>query len=276
MKYHYGKNILITGASSGIGKCTAQTLAKAGFCVYGISRRGGDDEVCGDGFIKMMCADVTDDESVEDVVKRILAQAGSIDILVNAAGTGVCGAVDECSAQDAMDQMNTNYLGVLRMINAVVPEMRRRRKGLVINIGSVGGIFPIPFQSLYSSSKFAVEAMTECMRIELKQFGVKAVLIEPGDIKTGFTAARVYAKKARNSDYGEPFRRSIAQMERDEQGGASPQIIADAILKTIGRKSPSVRYVVGFKYKLFVFLKRLLPAKLVESILTGMYPNSNN
>ena len=274
MNYIYGKNVLLTGASSGIGACTAKTLAEAGFHVYGISRRGGEDKSFGDGFIKMLKADVTDEESIKACVSSVIKEAGTIDILINAAGNGICGAVDECTAADAYNQLNTNYLGALRMINAVVPAMRERRCGLVINIGSVGGIFAIPFQSLYSSSKYAVEAMTECMRIELKPFNVKAALIEPGDIKTGFTAARVYSSGAKNTAYGEPFKRAIAQMERDETNGASPQIIANAVLKTVGKKNPPVRTVTGAMYKFFVFLKRILPARTVEAILTAMYPNS--
>ena len=276
MDNQYGKNVLVTGASSGIGKAIANTLAQLGFHVYGVSRHGGDDIQYGDGFIKMLKLDVTDDTSVKSTVQSIFAEAGSVDILINAAGTGICGAVDECTAADAMAQMNTNYFGVIRMINAVVPQMRSRRCGLIINIGSVGGIFSIPFQSLYSSSKFAIEALTECMRIELKPFGVKACIIEPGDIKTGFTAARTYTEKAKNSDYGEPFKRAIAQMEKDETGGASPQIIADAAVKIIKRKNPPVRKVVGGLYSFFAFLKRIFPALLVEKLLTAMYPNSKN
>lgn len=276
MNNRYGSNVLITGASSGIGNATAHTLAKMGFHVYGISRRGGDDISYDTGFLKMIKADVTNDESVSSAVEFVLNEAGSIDILINAAGTGICGAVDECNADDALMQMNTNYLGVIRMINAVVPHMRSRKSGFVINIGSVGGIFAIPFQSLYSSSKYAVEALTECLRIELKPFGVKACLVEPGDIKTNFTAARTYTEKAKNSDYGEPFRKAIAQMEKDEQNGASPQIIANAIVKIIRKKNPPVRKVVGGMYSFFTFLKRILPARTVEFILTAMYPNSKN
>lgn len=274
MTYIYGKNVLITGASSGIGASTARTLAEAGFHVYGISRRGGEDASYNGGFIKMLKADVTDEESIRACVSSVTEEAGTIDILINAAGNGICGAVEECTARDAYDQLNTNYLGALRMINAVVPAMRERRRGLVINIGSVGGIFAIPFQSLYSSSKYALEAMTECMRIELKPFNVKAALIEPGDIKTGFTAARAYSSGAEKTAYGEPFKRAIAQMERDETNGASPQIIANAVLKTVGKRNPPVRTVVGAMYKFFVFLKRVLPARTVEALLQAMYPNS--
>ena len=277
MNMIYGKNVLLTGASSGIGRATAELLCSDGYHVYGLSRRGGDDVYKGEGFIKMLRCDVTSDASVKKTVEEVIAEAGSIDVLINAAGNGLCGAVDECTAMDAFEQMNTNYLGVVRMINEVVPHMRERQNGLVVNIGSVGGIFAIPFQSLYSSSKFAVEAMTECMRIELKPFNVKACLVEPGDIKTGFTAARKYTEKAKNSAYGEPFRRAIAQMEKDERGGAEPFVVAKAVLCMMNKKNPPIRKVAGaFIYKVFPFLKRLLPSRLVETVLTAMYPNSNN
>lgn len=275
MNNQYGNNVFITGATSGIGFATAKMLAEAGFCVYGASRHGGEDIITKNGFVKMMKIDVTDEESISNCIRNVIAAAGSIDILINAAGNGVCGAVDESEFEAAFSQFNVNYFGTLRVINEVSPLMRKRGKGLIINIGSVGGIYSIPFQSLYSSSKMAVEAMTECMRIELKPFGVKATLIEPGDIKTGFTAARRYSKKAQNSEYGIEFKRSLAQMESDEQNGDSPDIIAKAILKVIGKKNPPVRTVVGGIYKFFVFLKRILPAITVEKIITCMYPKSN-
>lgn len=278
MKYIYGKNVLITGASSGIGMACAELLCDRGYHVFGLSRRGGEDKSSAEGgFIHHICADVTDDSSVKAAVAEAIAMADTIDILINAAGNGLCGAVDECTAEDALAQMNTNYLGVVRMINEIVPLMRERRNGIVVNIGSVGGIFAIPFQSLYSSSKFAVEALTECMRIELLPFNVRACLVEPGDIKTGFTSARKYTEKAKRSAYGEPFRRAIAQMEKDERGGAEPISVAKAVLYMINRKNPPIRKVAGaFIYKVFPFLKRILPSRLVERVLTAMYPNSRN
>ena len=188
---------------------------------------------------------------------------------------GISGAVEECTGEDGIAQMNTNYAGVLRTLHAVLPHMRQRRSGLVINISSVGGIFSIPFQTLYSSSKYAVEALTEGLRIELAPYNVRASLIEPGDVRTGFTAARIYTEDAKNSAYGDAFRHAIAQMEYDEQHGAHPQLIVKAIMKTIRSKNPPVRRVPGVTYKILVFLKRLLPARMVEWILTLMYPKSS-
>ncbi|HHT86673.1 MAG TPA: SDR family oxidoreductase [Clostridiales bacterium] len=270
----YGNVVLITGASSGIGRSTAIMLAKNGFRVYGASRRGGENEDYQNGFIHMIKMDVCSDASVAEAVSSVISIEGSIDILINAAGIGVSGAVEECSAADAFTQFNTNYFGIIRTIGAVLPHMRKQGKGLIINIGSVGGIFTIPFQTLYSSSKFALEALTEGLRIELAPFNVKATLIEPGDIKTGFTKARMFGYKTENSAYGDKFHAAIAQMEYDEQNGKPPETIAKAILKVINKKNPPVRTVVGGMYKAFVFLKRIMPDRFVEFVLTQMYPNS--
>lgn len=269
----YGNVAIVTGASSGIGASVARLLFDNGFTVYGGSRRG---VVCTEG-VKPLRLDVTDDASVKSAVKQAISEQGCVDILVNCAGTGIAGAVEDCSGGDALAQMNTNYAGTLRMIAAVLPSMRKNRRGLIVNIGSVGGIYSIPFQTLYSSSKAAVEALTEGLRIELLPYNVKATVIEPGDVKTGFTAARMYASGCPGgvSEYGEPFTRSIHQMEHDEQSGMPPESIAAAVVKAITKKNPPVRTVVGFQYKFFVFLKRLFPTRLVESILTSMYPNSS-
>jgi short-subunit dehydrogenase len=152
--------------------------------------------------------------------------------------------------------------------------MRKARNGLIINISSVGGIFSIPFQTLYSSSKFALEALTEGLRIEIAPFNVKATLIEPGDIKTGFTKARIFSYKSDDSVYGERFHAAIAQMEYDEQNGKPPETIANAIMRVIRKKNPPIRTVVGAMYKAFVFFKRIMPSRLVEFVMTQMYPNS--
>ena len=274
MQNPYGKVALVTGASSGIGACAAHTLAKAGFHVYGGSRRGEGRSDCGAGFVQMLKLDVTDDASVAAAVQAVEAAEGRVDILINCAGTGIAGAVEDCSGSDALAQMNTNYVGVLRMISAVLPGMRQQRRGLIINVGSVGGIYSVPFQTLYSSSKYAVEALTEGLRIELKPFGIKAALVEPGDVKTGFTAARMYASGCEKTAYGEEFHHAVRQMEHDEQSGAGPETVVAVMLKLIQSKNPPVRRVVGLMYQFFVFLKRLFPARLVETIMTAMYPNS--
>ena len=275
-KNPYGSVALITGASSGIGLETAKTLANLGFTVYGSSRRGGDGakRENGEGKLVMLKMDVTDSVSVEGAVAEILEQEGHIDILINCAGMGIAGAVEDCSGEEAMRQMDVNYAGVLRCIRAVLPSMRAQGRGLIINIGSVGGIFSIPFQTLYSSSKYALEALTEGLRIELRPWGVKAALVEPGDIKTGFTAARTFAEGANTTAYGKRFTQAAKQMEHDEENGKGPDTVVRVILQTIRSKNPPVRRTVGGTYKVLVFLKRILPAALVETLLNAMYPES--
>ncbi len=280
----HGSVVAITGASSGIGLHTAFLLCSMGFHVYGGSRRGvlspdinpkdfiPDGETRG-GFFHMFALDVTSDDSAEAFLMKILEREPGVDILINAAGNGLSGAVEDCTAEDARAQMDTNYFGALRMQAIMLPGMRARGRGLVINVGSVGGIFPIPYQTLYASSKAALGIMTEGLRLELRPYGVHAALLEPGDVKTGFTAARAYTKKAlgESSPYRAAMIKSIGRMERDEENGMPPNTVALAIARTVRRKNPPARQAVGGSYRIFVFLKRLLPARLVETLLHGMY-----
>ena len=273
-KNPYGNVVLVTGASSGIGFETAHSLGVLGFTVYGASRRGGENVSYGKGSVTMLQMDVTDDDSVKNAVDSILEKEGRIDILINCAGIGIAGAVEDCSGADALKQMDVNYVGALRCIGAVLKNMRERKSGLIINIGSVGGIFSIPFQTLYRSSKFALEALTEGLRIEIKPFNVKAALVEPGDVKTAFTSSRIYAEGCKKTAYGTCFTQSVKQMEHDEQNCLPPNAVVKAILKTIRTKNPPVRRTVGAVYSIFVFLKRLLPSRLVIALLEMMYPKS--
>ena len=270
MKKLYGKRILITGASSGIGKATAEMLAAMGAIVYAGSRRAKTGIATGN--IRELTLDVTDDASVKAAVDHMLECEGRIDALVCCAGIGISGAVEDISADEAMAQLDTNFCGVLRVVNAVLPTMRAQKSGHIINVGSVAGIFTIPFQSMYSCSKFALEALTEAVRMEAKPFGIKAALVEPGDTRTGFTAARAYSKATRESDaYREEFSRAIGSMVKSEMNGRSPETSARVIVKLLKRKNPPVRKVVGFEYKLLVFAKRLVPPRIVSWALRLMY-----
>lgn len=275
MVSRYGNVALVTGASSGIGKATAELLSQVGFHVYGTTRKEGFFALTPGyegGFVKMVTMDVTSEASVEKCAALILESEPSIDIVVNCAGIGIAGAVEDCSADEARRQMDTNYLGIIRVLRAVLPGMRARGRGMIVNISSVAAVFSIPFQTLYSSSKFAVEALTEGLRIELKPFGIKAALVAPGDTQTGFTDARIFAEDSKgDTPYADAYARAIYAMEHDERNGASPDKVAMAILKTIFRRNPPIRTVVGFGYKLLVFIKRLLPAKFTEKLLTAMY-----
>jgi len=269
----YGDIVLITGASSGIGKTTALFLAEKGFTVYGTSRKENPAplQADGEGSIHMIQMDVTNDQSVQRAVDAIIKETGRIDVVVNCAGIGISGAVEDCSAQEAQEQLNTNYCGVIRVLQAVLPHMRERKNGLIVNIGSVGGLFSIPFQTLYSSSKYALEALTEGLRIELKPWNVKAALVEPGDTKTGFTNSRMFAKKALTSPYRTAMSRAVGRMIHDELNGMEALSVTKTIFSLMKKRNPPIRKVVGFSYRCLVFAKRLLPSRLVESVLANMY-----
>lgn len=272
------KIILITGASSGIGRAAAEALANLGCHVYGTSRnpQAGPEQdqmegKAAPGFFRLIPLNVCDGESVKQAVEHILETEGRIDVLVNNAGYSLVGAIEETSPEEALQAMDTNFLGTFRMCRQVLPVMRRQGEGLIINVGSVMGIISLPFQSMYSASKYSLEALTEALRMEAGQDGVRAVVVEPGDTKTGMTDARQVAEQARQSSYGERFTRSIQKMARDEQNGPGPETVARVIVSLVKKKNPPIRVTVGFTYKVFVLIRRLLPARLCEYIIQQMY-----
>lgn len=277
---NYGKVVLVTGASSGIGKAIAHALASRGCRVYGTSRAvkpGVYNEIFSpgdknDGFIRMIQLDVCSEESVKMAVSLVLKEEGTIDILINNAGFGIAGSVEDTTIEEAHNQFDTNFFGVLRMCRNVIPIMRENKNGLIINISSVAGLISIPFQSMYSSSKYAVEALTEAMRIEVKPFGINVSMVEPGDTKTGFTEKRVYAVGAnKDSAYNMKFEKSINSMEKSELNGPGPDKIVQAVIKIINMKNPPIRITAGFSYKLIVFLKRILPSRFVSYVVSKIY-----
>lgn len=181
---------LVTGASSGIGRDIACTLAQQGAIVYGAARRRPAPYAAGTGKFYPLEMDVTKDDSVSAGVAEILSAQGRIDGLINCAGSGIAGALEDCTGDETLRQLDVNTVGPLRTARAVLPGMRAKKSGVIINIGSIGGDYALPFQGLYSMSKAALRKGTECLRLELRQYGVQAAVIEPGDLKTGFTAAR--------------------------------------------------------------------------------------
>ena len=268
----YGKNALVTGASRGIGQAVAEALAAAGCNVIACARgfepfeSAATEQVAGGGSISRVKMDVTDEASTAAVMNAI----PQIDIAVCCAGMGVAGAAEELPMKMARAQMETNYFGVLNVGGKVLPKMRQQGKGLFVVIGSIAGKVPIPMQCHYSSSKYALEAYVEAVRMEMKPFGVRAVIIEPGDTKTGFTDARkTYLDE--NSPYAKIVEKSVDKMAQDEQNGRSPKTVADEIIKLIGKENPPVRVAVGFEYKLLMFILRFLPDRLKQWILTKMY-----
>ncbi|RPH48493.1 MAG: SDR family oxidoreductase [Desulfobacteraceae bacterium] len=263
------RTILITGASSGIGKAAAEYLSEKGYGVYGASRT----KATGNFSFKTLQMDVNNDDSVNEVISRIINIEGRIDVLINCAGFGLAGSIEDTSVDEAKDLFETNFFGLFRVCKAVIPEMRKRKSGLIINIGSLAGLVPIPFQAFYSSSKYAVESFTEALRIELLPFGIRVVLIEPGDFKTGFTANRKMTAESKVKEtYLEKFSKAISIMEQDESNGPPPVKIAELIARIMDDPAPRLRYTAGKLSQILpVKLRNFLPHRLSEYLLMKYY-----
>lgn len=264
--------VLVTGASSGIGEACATYLAARGFRVYGTSRRAAGGERSTPGVI-MLAVDVTDNTSVEQAVAEILAHEGRLDIVINNAGMGIAGPLEATSEQAAQQQFEVNFFGAVRVCRAVLPAMRQQRSGYIVNIGSIGGLIAIPYQSMYSASKFALEGMSEALRMEVHSFGVNVVLVEPGDHKTSITHNRQTTELDETQNaYRSSFNAAITKTAHDEQGGPGPERIARLVHRIVNQPSPRLRYTVGpLPQRLAVWLKRLGPYRLMEFILRTYY-----
>ena len=271
MKDLYGKNVLLTGGSSGIGLAAAELLANNGYIVYAASRHPADSvrTYPGGGEIRPIALDVRDPQSVDAATKTILAQA-DIGIVVHSAGIGIACPAEYLHSDAVTGLIDTNFTGVLRVNSHILPHLRRRGGGLCIIIGSVAGIFPIPYQSHYCSSKAALDLYAAALRMELREHGVRVSLIMPGDTNTQFTDNRTY-EIDETSPYYKACHKAVSKMEKDELGGRKPASVAYAILKICGRKNPPRRTIVGFDYKLLALLGRLLPDRLIEKVIMKTY-----
>jgi NAD(P)-dependent dehydrogenase (short-subunit alcohol dehydrogenase family) len=260
---------IITGASSGIGRISAEYLAQGGHIVYGCSRSQLREETA----YRQLKLDVRERESVRSAVQEVIAREKRIDVLVNNAGFGIAGAIEECSEEEIRAQFETNFFGALAMIRETVPHMRRAGGGLILTIGSIGGMAGLPFQGIYSATKFALMGLTESLRAELQPFNIRVAIICPGDFRTGFTGnRRVCAASLQGSPYGELFSKAMTQIERDEAQGADPLLVARLIEKIMKQKSPAVRHTVGkLEQTLFAKVMGLLPSTLVNRIVAGHY-----
>ncbi len=262
------KVVIVTGASSGIGKSCAEYLKQRGHKVYCASRSTEDQ--LSDGKISL---DVDNDDSVNRAVQRVFEHAGRIDVVINAAGFGIVGAVEDTAIAEAKTQFETNFFGVVRVCKAVLPVMREQGSGLIINISSIAGLVSLPFQAFYSASKFALEGMTEGLRMEVAPFGVRIVLVEPGDFRTQFTANRKQTREAtNNSGYRERYNKALAVFEKEEAHGDDPVDIARLVSRIIDSKSPRLRYSVGPAGERIVpGLKQILPHKVYQWLFMKHY-----
>lgn len=261
--------VFITGASSGIGKSCAAYLSRRGFKVFGTGRKPAQAEE----EYEMLKMDVTDDASIHRAVQYVIGREQRIDVLINNAGVALSGAIEDTAVEEVRGQFETNFFGVIRVTGAVLPFFRRQRHGLIINIGSIGGLISVPFTGFYCATKFALEGMSEALRLELKPFNIRVVLLEPGDIQSGLTKHRIRAERSRHpGPYEEQFKTTLRVIEDDENNGATTERVAEKIGEIIGKRSPKLRYVVGKpQQRLAVFLKKVLPSAWYEKIIASHY-----
>ena len=260
--------VLITGVSSGFGLETARLLAQEGHTVYGTVRR----EVEPLPHVHYLHVDVRDREAVMNAVAQVIEKEGRIDVLVNNAGMGIGGPLEFATKEEIRLQMDTNFMGLVHCVDAVLPHMRRQGGGKIIALSSIGGLMGLPFQGFYSASKFAIEGYCEALRLETQQQGVKVVVLRPGDFSTGFTGSRKKVADEAALQAYPLYREAIEKVEHDENGGLKPVILAQKISRIINMQHPRNGYVVAsFEQKLSVWIKRILPAKWFDRILGSYY-----
>lgn len=262
------KIVLITGATSGIGKETALLLTQKGFVVYGTARNVEGKNLP----FKLLPMDVCSQESISQTVKAILAETGKIDILINNAGVGITGAVEEIPMEELQNVFATNFYGAIALMQSVLPSMREQKSGLIINITSIAGYMGLPFRGAYSASKGALMLMSEALRMEVKNFGIEVTTIAPGDYATDIASRRYHAPVKENSAYAENYQKSLDLMNQHVDSGGNPAEMAEKIFQIINTPKPNVHYKQGsFLQKFSIVLKRILPSKVYEKMLMNHY-----
>lgn len=260
--------ILITGVSSGFGRATAERLAAEGHTVYGTCRRDVD-PIPGVTYIK---AEVTNDDDCRSAVQQVVGKEGRIDVFINNAGMGIGGPLEFSTLEQAQRQMDVNWMGMVRFLHYVLPVMRAQKSGKIICVSSIGGLMGLPFQGLYSASKFAIEGYCEALRLEVKHLGIRVVVVEPGDFSTGFTASRNSVSDPAAFEAYPAYRRSLESIEHDETTGLKPEVLAARMSKIIKAKNPRHSYIVStLEQRLSVLLKAILPKSWFAAILASYY-----
>jgi NAD(P)-dependent dehydrogenase (short-subunit alcohol dehydrogenase family) len=269
---------VVTGSSSGIGLETSLTLARNGFLTYATMRNLKKADSVNETAnkeklpIKVLQLDVTDDKSVNDAIQAIISEAGRIDVLVNNAGYGLFGAFEDVSVEEIKALYETNFFGLIRVTQAVLPIMRSQGSGIIVNLSSGAGIFGFPGGSAYVSSKFAVEGLTESISYELEPFGIKVILVEPGFIKTNFGQAIVIAEKSQdpNSPYSEMMQKVSANSSSMADKGAPAELVANIILEAVTSKEPKLRYLAGKDVETWAANKRTMSDAEFRSMIGKM------
>lgn len=268
--------ILLTGASAGIGKTTAQLLMKRGAIVYGASRSANGEmekDISSGGELIHINMDVNNEADIQNALDRIMQKHQKLDVVICNAGNGLAGSVEDSDSEEVKYQFETNFFGVVKTIQACLPVFRRQGFGRIINVSSVAAIIPIPYQAFYSSVKSASLIFMQALAMEVKPFGIQCCTVLPGDTKTGFTAARRYAVKAEKADsaYFVQMKKAVGKMEQDEQNGMPPEVIAKAMMREVYRPKMRAIVVPRIDYKLIYVLGLLLPAKLKLWVISKIY-----
>jgi len=263
------KVVLITGGSSGIGKSIGEFLNKRGFIVYGTSRQP---EKYRDSKFPILALDVKDVGSIKHLTKTIIEKEGRIDVLINNAGVGITGPIEEIPEVEIKANFETNFFGPINLIKSVLPQMREQKSGLIINITSIAGYMGLPYRGVYSASKAALEIITESFRMELKDFNIQMTNVAPGDFATNIAAGRFHAPLLKESPYNKPYGSTLELMNSHVDSGSNTEMMAEAVFKIINSENPKVRYKVGaFMQKFSIVLKRILPGKMYEKLLLNHY-----
>ncbi|MCF6181140.1 SDR family oxidoreductase [Lutibacter sp.] len=263
------KVVLITGGSSGIGKSVGEFLTEKGFTVYGTSRNPSKIKNYSFNLIPL---DVTDIESIKKAVKKVVENEGKLDILINNAGMGITGPIEDTPTDEMRKVFETNFFGAIDMMKAVLPQMRKQQNGLIINVTSIAGYMGLPFRGIYSATKGALELVTEATNMEVKNFGIKVTNVAPGDFATNIASGRYHTPVFENSAYKKVYQENLDLMNSHVSGGSNPLEMAKAIYKIINTDKPKLHYKVGdFMQKFSIVLKRILPDKLYEKLLMNHY-----
>lgn len=263
------KVVLITGGSSGIGKSIGEFLTSKGLIVYGTSR---SPQKYKHSKFTILELDVKAVNTINKTVETIIENEGKLDVVINNAGAGITGPIEEIPDSEIRANFETNFFGPINVIKAVLPQMRKQNSGLIINITSIAGYMGLPYRGIYSASKGALELVTEAFRMELKDFNINMTNVAPGDFATNIAAGRYHAPLLKHSPYKKPYSATLKLMDAHVNAGSNPNIMAKAVFNIINSKNPKIHYKIGeFMQKFSIVLKRILPDTIYEKLLMNHY-----
>lgn len=262
--------IFITGGSSGIGKAIGEYLSEKGFIVYGTSRN--PTKVSEKLAFTLLKMDVLDVDSIMKATSEIIQKEGRIDVLINNAGVGITGPIEETPHSEIVKAFETNLYGPINVMKAVLPQMREQGSGKIINITSIAGYMGLPYRGIYSATKAALEITTEALRMETRQFGIEITNIAPGDFATNIVAGRYHAPVLKDSPYQQAYEKTLTMMNNHVDSGQDPLEMAKVVHSIIETTKPRIHYKVGASLQKFsIVLKRILPDKVYERMLLNHY-----